>query len=49
MALPDSMPNGTLANQVAKKTYIMPYSDSEDKMEGRDENGGNGIPNSFLV
>jgi hypothetical protein len=49
MALPDSMPNGTSANQAAKKTYIMPYSDSEDEMEGHDENGGNSTPNSESV
>jgi hypothetical protein len=49
MALPDSMRNGTSANQAAKKTYIMPYSDSEDKMESLDGNRGNSIPNSFSV
>jgi hypothetical protein len=49
MSLPDSMPNGTSANQAAKKTYIMPYSDSEDEMESHDENRGNSIPNSVSV
>jgi hypothetical protein len=49
MALPDSMPNGTSANQAAKMTYVMPYSDSEDAMESLDGNRGNSIPDSYSV
>jgi hypothetical protein len=49
MALLNSMPNGTSANQAAKKTYIMLYSDSKDEMESHDENRGNSIPKSYSV
>ena len=37
-ALPDSMPNGTSASQAAKKTYVMPDSDSEDNLASLDGN-----------
>ena len=49
MTLPDSMPNGTLASQAAKMTYVMPYSDSEDNLASLDGNRGNSEPDSVSV
>ena len=49
MAFPDRMPDGTSGNQAAKKTYVMPYSDSEDEMESLDGNREISVPNSFSV
>lgn len=48
VTLPDSMPNAQLTNQVAKKTYVMPYSDNEDDETSLDGSATNGDTSSDL-
>jgi hypothetical protein len=42
--LTDRMPNATLANQAAKKTYVMLFSDNEDNLLGLGGNNTDSTP-----